>query len=58
MVIFQVSVSNNGLLRTFYPLTFALPISLGFRQGTGQRIKDAQTSERPEIVEIVGHPPE
>jgi hypothetical protein len=58
MVISQVSVSNNGLSRTFYPLTFALQISLGFRLGTGQRVKDAQRRERPEIVEIVGDPPE
>jgi hypothetical protein len=39
MVIFQVSVSNNGLSRTFYPLPRSLLIGRCLRLGTGQRVE-------------------
>jgi hypothetical protein len=46
MVIFQVSVSNNGLSRTFCPLTFALLIGWRLRLGTGQRVECQWTCAR------------
>jgi hypothetical protein len=44
----------------FYPLPIPRSLLIGrcLRLGTGQRVKDAQRRERPEIVEIVGDPPE
>ena len=46
--------------RPFYPLPIPRSLLIGrcLRQRTGQRVQDAQRRERPEIVEIVGHPPE
>jgi hypothetical protein len=40
------------------PSPCSLLIGRCLRQGTGQRVQDAQRRERPEIVEIVGRPPE
>jgi hypothetical protein len=40
------------------PIPPSLLIGRCLRLGTGERVKDAQRRERPEIVEIVGHPPE
>jgi hypothetical protein len=40
------------------PISRSLPIGRCLRLGTGKRVQDAQRRERPEIVEIIGHPPE
>jgi hypothetical protein len=46
--------------RSLYPLPITRSLLIGrrLRQGTGQRVKDAERRERPEMIEIIDHPPE